>query len=403
VRALALVDSDSYVKWGAALLGQLPDDWRRELALVATPAAPSAAQLSAALEGSGIDPARVSSLSLAALAQRVRDHVPDVVIVAMRGPAASVVLRTLASLERRPVLVSGLPGISVPATRKALLFRGQADLMVLHSKREVREFAELAGASGWDHRFALATLPFIDRRPVTGGTDIVFAVQAIVPASLEEREQMLDLLIETAGRNPAHRVVVKVRAVAGESQTHAEANSYPDLLAARSAVPVNLVVASGPMADALDTAAALVTVSSTAAIEAIGRGVPVLAVDEFGVTARLINLVFEGSGLFGGAEELVALRFAHPLPEWLDDNYFHDAADSDWTRALDALLAERAAGALTHRPSLRGRAGGALRLAWERKRAFGDEDTSRSGALALAVGLPLRRAALLAQRLRRRG
>jgi hypothetical protein len=401
VRALALVDSDSYVKWGAALLGQLPDQWRRELALVSTPAAPSAAQLAAALEGSGIDPAQVSSLSLDALAQRVRDHLPDVVIVAMRGPAASVVLRMLSSLRRRPVLVSGLPGISIPATGKALLFRGQADLMVLHSKRELREFAELAGSRGWDHRFALATLPFIDRRPVAGGSDIVFAVQAIVPAALEDRERMLDLLIETAGRNPTRRVVVKVRAVAGESQTHAEANSYPDLLEARSAVPVNLVVASGPMSDALEKAAALVTVSSTAAIEAIGRGVPVLAVDEFGVSPRLINVVFEGSGLFGGAEDLAALRFAHPRPEWLDDNYFHDDSDSDWTGELDALLAQRDAVGLPHRPSLRGRAGGTLRLAWERKRAFGDEDTSRVGAVALAVGLPLRRAALVAQRLRR--
>ena len=212
---------------------------------------------------------------------------------------------------------------------------------------------------------------------------------------------MLDLLIETAGRNPGHRVVLKVRALSGESQTHAEANSYPDLLAGRSAVPVNLVVASGPMSDALDSAAALVTVSSTAAIEAIGRGVPVLAVDEFGVSARLINLVFEGSGLFGGADDLVALRFAHPLPQWLDDNYFHDAGDSDWTRVLDELLAARAAGRLAPRRSLRGRAGGVLRRAWERKRAFGDEDTSRAGALALAVGLPVRRAALTAQRLRR--
>ena len=401
MRALALVDSDSYVKWGAALLGQLPDSWRRELALVTTPAAPSAAQLVAALEGSGIAAAQVSSLTLDALRQRVLDHLPDVVIVAMRGPAASVVLRMLAALENRPVLVSGLPGISIPATGKALLFRGQADLMVLHSKRELREFAVLAGSRDWDFRFALATLPFVDRRPVAGGTDIVFAVQAIVPAEIEDRERMLDLLIETAGRNPGHRVVLKVRALSGESQTHAEANSYPDLLAGRSAVPVNLVVASGPMSDALDSAAALVTVSSTAAIEAIGRGVPVLAVDEFGVSARLINLVFEGSGLFGGADDLVALRFAHPLPQWLDDNYFHDAGDSDWTRVLDELLAARAAGRLAPRRSLRGRAGGVLRRAWERKRAFGDEDTSRAGALALAVGLPVRRAALTAQRLRR--
>jgi hypothetical protein len=401
VRALALVDTDSYVKWGAALLARLPADWEREIAVVATPAHPSEAQLAAALAGSGFEPADVTQTTLDELVDRAARERPDVVIVAMRGPAASVVLRQLADLPNRPVLVSGLPGISIPATWKALFYRAQADLVVLHSKHEIREFGLVAGKRGWTHRLALATLPFADVAPAAGGRDVVFAVQSIVPPRREQRERMLDILVETASRNPDHRVVIKVRAVSGEQQTHDEEHSYPGLLETRAYVPANLVVASGPMAEALDTAAGLVTVSSTAAIEAVARDIPVIVVDEFGISAKLINLVFADSGLTGSGDDVAALRFALPREQWLDDNYFHATGDNDWLEGIEELLAARALAPLVPRASLRGGFGGLLRRAWERKQAFGSHDRTVLGVVALAVGVPARRALLTARAVKR--
>jgi hypothetical protein len=401
VRALALVDTDSYVKWGAALLARLPADWEREIAVVATPARPSEAQLAAALAGSGFEPGQVIHATLDELAGRAARERPDVVIVAMRGPAASVVLRLLADLPDRPVLVSGLPGISIPATWKALFYRAQADLVVLHSKHEIREFRLVAGKRGWTHRLALATLPFADAEPVTGGRDVVFAVQSIVPAQRVDRERMLDILIDTAARNPDHRVVIKVRAVSGEQQTHDEEHSYPDLLRSRGDVPANLVVASGPMAEALDAAAGLVTVSSTAVIEAVARRIPVIVVDEFGLSGKLINLVFAESGLTGSGDDVAALRFAHPREQWLDDNYFHAPDDNDWLAGVKELLAARALAPLVPRASLRGGFGGLLRRAWERKQAFGSHDRTALGMAALVVGVPARRALLTARAMKR--
>ncbi|GAB2452202.1 hypothetical protein HD599_002568 [Conyzicola lurida] len=403
MRALALVDTDSYVKWGAALLAQLPAEWERELALVATPAQPSEAQLAAALDGSGFDVGGLLHVELRSLTERVAAQLPDVVIVAMRGPAASVVMRVLADLPHRPVLVSGLPGISIPATWKALFYRGQADLMVLHSKQEIREFTVVGAKRGWNHTLGLATLPFMSDRTAADGRDIVFAVQSIVPDALADRERVLDILLATARHNPDHRVVIKVRALGAEQQTHAEAHSYPDLLAARSDVPSNIVVAAGPMAAALDTARALVTVSSTAVIEAVARHIPVRVIDEFGVSPELINTVFVGSGLFGSGEAIRQLRFEHPRADWLDDNYFHDPADNDWLAALDGLLAARAADALATRPSLRGSAGGLLRRAWERKQAFGSHDRTALGFVALFIGVPARSMALARRRRRNEG
>jgi hypothetical protein len=386
VRLVALADSDSYVKWGAALAGTLSPEWDRELLVLESPMVVSDAQLRAALAGSGID--RVTRVRFPEVAPRLAADPPDAVLVATPGPIARVLMRVIAELTPRPVLVSGLPGISIPTTRKALIYRRQADLVVLHSHREVREFARLSRARGWDHRFGLATLPFVTRRTAFG-TDLVFAAQAIVPAAREDRLQVAAMLRDAALAEPDRRVVIKVRARAGENQTHPEQDGYPDLIATLGPVPPNLLVSADPMATALDTAEGLVTVSSTAAVEAMARGIPVIALDTFGIRRSLINPVFRESGLFGGRDAVLARTFRHPEPGWLDDNYFHAPAAADWVTTLESLVAARRAGRLAPRPAHLP-PGGALRAAWDRKRALGDADRSVAGRVALVVGTPLR-------------
>jgi hypothetical protein len=404
VRVVAIADSDSYLKWSGSLLASLPAEWERELLLVHTPVLPSAAQRVAALSTSGIDPECVARVALGDLPQRLEIIRPDIVLVGTRGPVARVLIRVAAALEPRPVVVTGLPGISIPATRKALLFRLQADLFVLHSRREIRDFTAVARENGWDHRFALATLPFVeDRRSGAqpGGTDLVFAAQAVVPLARADRRRVARLMRDAALADPARRVVMKVRAVKGERQTHDEEDGYPELLAELGRPPANLIVSSEPMSTALDTAEGLVTISSTAAIESIARGIPIIALDVFGVSDELINPVFEGSGVFAGEAAVIGREFRTPAAGWFDDNYFHPVSADDLVARVGELVTHRRAGRLEPRLPL-ARRGGGLRLAWERRQAFGESDHTVSGVVAVVVGVPARAAVLLARRIRRR-
>ena len=150
----------------------------------------------------------------------------------------------------------------------------------------------------------------------------------------------------------------------------------------------------------LERAIGLVTVSSTALLEAAAIGVPGLALDDFGVSQGLINTVFEGSNLLGPSSELVAGRFRMPDPQWLDDNYFHDAADDDWVQKIEALVAAREIAPLPLRRLRYGQAGGRLRHVWDRKRALGSLDRSFAGYLALVIGYPIRAVARTAGRTR---
>ncbi|MDQ0893111.1 DUF6716 putative glycosyltransferase [Agromyces ramosus] len=406
-RFLVVADTDSYVKWGAALASRLPGDWTTELVVLANPAMPSARQLRSALAGSAFAPNDARSLELDELEPHLANSRPDAVLLSLRGPLVRVVAPIVGRRPQRPVLVSGFPGLTIPAEPKAIVYREQVDLIVLHSHREVREFRANAEQLGVPVEFGLSTLPFLPDAPAhdhaqdladpaTGG-DLVFAAQAKVPTERDQRVRLLGWLADAACRRPSRRVVVKVRAGRGEAQTHAEEFDFAELLAdpaVRSelggTLPANLVVEDGPMAGHLRTAAAIVTVSSTAVLEAIAAGVPAILIDEFGVTPKLINTVFEGSGLFGGADDVAAWAARHPADDWLGDNYFHGREHDDWLAQLDELLARRAAVPIplpTRRYNLRG---GALRRAFERKRMLGHHDRSAAGTLSMVVAVPAR-------------
>ncbi|MEJ8282694.1 DUF6716 putative glycosyltransferase [Curtobacterium citreum] len=409
-RVVGLVDTDSFAKWGAHLLATAPADWDLELRTVATPRSASPEQLRSAFRGLDRrlahlrhDPPAPNDVD--AVVEELRVDPPDAVLVSLIGPVAELVIDEVhRRIPDRPVLVSGLPGISFPAKWKGIFFRARADLFVLHSHREVRAYDEMAREGGVQPHFALATLPFA--RSATAGASatatasvrdsVVFAAQPSVPQERADRALVVQWLVATARQHPEWRVVIKTRAAAGEHQTHREEHPYPDLVPADA--PANLVVESGPMAEHLDRAVALVTISSTAVLEAAARGVPALTLTDFGIGRHLINEVFVSSGLEGDSVDLVDGRFGTVRPSWMRDNYFHPTSEDDWQQRLTELMARRDAGTLVDREPARRSRGGVLRRAWERKNALGGADRSALGWLALAIGAPIRTVKRLARK-----
>jgi hypothetical protein len=351
VRVLAIADTDSYLKWSAATLEALPASWESSQLLIKNPVMPSAAQVQAASNRS------VEILNHAEVVRRIRVESPHVVLLACTGPVVAALTAQQVFWGRtRPVLVTGLPGISVPATRRAVVSRAACDLFLLHSKREVAEFVEIA--AWWAPRliFGLAPLPFLPTRtPAVAaaeiGPNLVFAAQAKVPVQRADREE---ILLALADAGPA---VVKLRAWSEEQQTHNETWSYREImndLVAQGRLPADAVTfVGGSMHDALRTSRGLVTVSSTAALEAIAMSRPILIISDFGVSAEMINLVFQESGCLGTLDDLRSGRLGQPNSQWLEANYFHPSEENNWLDLLSQLLALRAVGQLAPLPRLR--------------------------------------------------
>lgn len=465
---LAIADSDSYLKYAVHFLEHLPQ-WRRQVMVVRSPVQPTSVQTRSALEGTFLQGRPPAVLPLKRLESNA-NPAPDVVLVAATGPVAREVLLQWSSGPKRPALVTALPGIALPATRRALAFRELCDLFLVHSVAEAEEFArlgteaaeaagvsllmpddagaalafpdpELPGDDGPDPADAPEVVAQLDAAPSAGSIAgpttppstspaatsaaqgahggaaaatpaapapsagpsddlpmetelvpppmalarlpmlrhqspppavtqplhrLVFAAQAKMPFLAPERRQVLLSLARTAREQPDVRVIMKLRAHRGEPQTHRERFPYDTLwdeLVQEGLVRGDeLVWEAGPLAPLLTPGTGLVTVSSTAAIEAVDRGLPVAILNDFGVDRNLLNAMFEGSGLLTSLEQVAQLRLATADPEWARSNYFHDAeavATSGWPEVAAALdeLAERArAGELSVDPAVAARA-----------------------------------------------
>ena len=193
-----------------------------------------------------------------------------------------------------------------------------------------------------------------------------------MPRERADRMRVARLLVAAALADPAARRGEGARGRRASTRPTLSATAIPDLLATLAPLPPNLVVSTESMARALDTAEGLVTVSSTAAIEAVARGIPVIALDTFGVDDKLINPVFLGSGLFGSEEDVIARQFRPPAASVAGAQLLprsrRGRLDRTRRRARRAAPRRRAAA----KPA-RARRGGRARDAWERKLALGQQ------------------------------
>lgn len=350
---VAVADSDSYLKLATSLLHRLGSGWDRRIVLVRTPTTPTEEQVQAAFVGTDLDAADVEILTLNQLSTTAIPE--DVLFASATGPVvAEIYARVLRSEPvdaRRTGLISALPGVAFPATTKGWNYRIAGDGFICHSHAEARDFADLSDAStGHQPTILVGKLPFLSSAGFPASCEqpikqVVFAPQAKVPFEREQREQILLTLESVARLNPGTEVIVKLRARAGEPQTHLEQFPFDSLLEQMEASgkfnkSTHIRFATGSMQDYLRPGSALVTVSSTAALEAIDHGLPTMVLTDFGVSNELINTVFLGSGIQGSLQDLLDLNFSAPHRAWLRENYFH-RSNRDLADSLE-LLAHRA-------------------------------------------------------------
>ena len=362
IRILSISDSESYLKWATQLLSSLPDVEGRVF-LVDNPILPTDEQIASAVAGTDWEHREVPVIARADLAQVIADHSPDIVLGAATGPIVAQVFLTAHTRTDRPALVSGLPGMGLPASGKGMNYRRLMDAFIAHSSAEVAAYTQASARSQVPCEVLLARLPMLrsegipqlqNSGPEAVPDTLVFAPQAKVPAERLDREAIIAALAEFADRHPDSTAVVKMRSRPGEFETHHEQHSYFEILddfrTRRVPGAERIELGYGPLSDFLTDGSALVTVSSTAALESIDRGIPTLLISDFGFNAELLNEVFEGSGATGTLADVAAGSIGFPDPKWLAENYFH-AQDGQLRRDLGLLATRAQAGQLPNRRS----------------------------------------------------
>jgi hypothetical protein len=352
-----VADSDTRWKWGASVANKLsPTAPRVHGHLLEGRATPSDQQLADV-------GARAESVRRVGIPELLADLAAtdaEVVVLACVGGTIQSLLHGLARIWQgrtsRPVVVTGYVGVVYERLVDGLLLRAGADVVLANSAQDARRFESVFDAVGVDpDAVVLTALPFLGgapHDPTAAGREraftVTFVAQPSVPSSREERRYALAQCVVHAAAHPDRHVIVKLRGRLGEQTTHIERHHYADLLPADE-IPDNVEIAYGQMADVLDRTDLCVTVSSTAALEAMHRDIPTAILTDFGVRESLGNHVFLHSGALSSWPALHAGEVPKTDPDWAADNGVRDPAPYDAVQARLAALVGQA-GARPLRP-----------------------------------------------------
>ncbi|MFF7410878.1 DUF6716 putative glycosyltransferase [Streptomyces lydicus] len=342
-RVAVLADSDTRWKWGALTAYRIQPDIRLDGYLLRGRATPTVRQLDEV--GARADALReIRGVDFVRSIDRRRY---DVVVLACVGGAVQAMLHGLAHAwstgaaagGRRPVVVTGYVGVVYEKLADGLLLRHGADVVLANSRHDADRFRAVYRGVGADGDSVVeCALPFLGGAPYQGGNDpctVVFAAQPSVPESRADRMYLLRRAVEHARKHPDREVLIKLRSKPGEHTTHIEELPYQKLATKiPGGLPANCRAVYGNMGEVLDRTDLLVTVSSTAALESLHRGIPTAVLTDLGVRETLGNHHFLGSGCLASWDELDAGHRPDPDPDWLARQGV--AADGDYERAFDA-------------------------------------------------------------------
>ncbi|MCF0086182.1 MULTISPECIES: DUF6716 putative glycosyltransferase [unclassified Streptomyces] len=329
-RIAVLADSDTRWKWGALTAGRIAPGGAPVLDgfLLRGRATPTPRQLAEV----GVHADSLREVTATAFLRAMTEEEYDVVVLALVGGGVQALLHGLGRAwegrSRRPVVVTGYVGVVYEKLADGLLLRHGADLVLANSRQDAERFRAVYEGVGADASAVTeVALPFLGGAPYTGppgpGAEeggrpftVVFAAQPSVPAGRRERTYLLDRLVRHARLHPERDVLLKLRSRPGEHTTHLEELPYQKLVR-RADPPPNLRLIHGHMGEVLDRTDLLVTVSSTAALEALHRRIPTAVLTDLGVRETLGNHHFTGSGCLTSWDRLDAGHRPEPEEDWV--------------------------------------------------------------------------------------
>jgi hypothetical protein len=261
----------------------------------------------------------------------------DVVVSALAGPSTRrLSLDVAAALDGPatsgapgPVQVSGWVGIIIEKITAGYLDRSGTDVVAVNSTADLAHFRRAGRALGIPtDNLLLSGLPFLSSRPRPPREGpvrtVLYADQPTVPASAAERAYVYRRIVEHARRHPEREVLLKPRHRPGEDTFHRMSYS-PENLVPSGDLPDNFAIVHTPVPDLLDRVDLLVTMSSTACLEAVDRGARVALVLDLGVHERHGNHVFLDSGLLRTFDQIDADDVGTPsasfVHSWFGDRH----------------------------------------------------------------------------------
>lgn len=250
---------------------------------------------------------------------------------------------------KRPIVFTGYVGIVYELYLKGFLERQPADVLYVNSSHDYRVFSTFCDILKLpSENIYITGLPFLDnvyarkKTPKNPAGVLLFAGQPTVPKTREERMYVVEQLIDYALRNRETVVYFKPRHKPEQTSFHVIDYHYENIIKSRQKlkdIPQNFILTYEPIQDLLVESDLLLTISSTAAYEAITMGVNVGFISDFGLREIYGNHYFLESNAFISFPELAAGRVPDVSQNWIEEYVKCDGNNSeDLFKAVDELV-----------------------------------------------------------------
>lgn len=233
--------------------------------------------------------------------------------------------------SRRPVVVTGFPGIVDAGRTAGMLFRCPSDIVLLPAGAQLRiyrlEMSLLGKRTGNALLYGMPSLPV----PATASTSrslirrILFIDQSAIPQSADDRRELVVELARLLDRLPGAEIWIRERVQQGETSIH-ELGSTAKLsklvvelghqLPALSRIRIkheSLSLLFGQVDVALG-------ISSTGLLEAFVAGLPIASLKRFSRIPKFGNAFFRNSDVQVEVDHLATEGWTAPNPEWVRRN-----------------------------------------------------------------------------------
>lgn len=230
--------------------------------------------------------------------------------------------------QTRPLVVTGMNGLTDSNDTHALLCRIGADFICINSLENLKNFKEKMSLLGLSNKnlFYSGYGRLYNQNKIVCNDEIktiLFIEQPSIPKHIKQRKYLVEKIIEYANKYPSRRIIIKKRAILHKQHmnVHLKDDTIFDfLMKNKIKIPNNLIFNDSSVEELMCQVDLCISFYSTVIIEAIALGVRSIVIKDFGIGRSSENHHFIGSGLLISLNEWIEDKIPNVNQEWKKNN-----------------------------------------------------------------------------------
>lgn len=230
-------------------------------------------------------------------------------------------------IKKRPVLMSLPVGVTLDSVYYgAFGYREICDVVFVPRKSDFKKISGFYNAIGSKTKVEICRCPIFNEfeyKLLDNSSEkikinsLLFVVQTDIPKSKKEREYIAGQLFHYAKKFKNRKLIIKPKIKPGENFAHPQIFPYEDIFKEKKYISDNIEFNYGGIVDLIKSVDAVISISSTAILEACLLSKPCAIITDLGIAERYGNTYFAESGMLRSFDDIFNDRISFAKFDWI--------------------------------------------------------------------------------------